>query len=227
MTPTERAALDAPERPKDVAVKADAAAVPAAKDTAAAAKDAKPGRPTLTGKEAAPVLVKLPPPFVVRLSQIAWFLSLIAGGVSIVYLFVIRQAQLPDIEELVRTVDGSRADATYTTAADILFWAVFTPAVAIVLAQIALQVSFAGRRANVRWWQFGSILFQGGVFLIARELVVFGERGLPLERIMLIQLGLAALGLLISLLPPALKWTARKHDVRKGGPVAPSGDAQL
>src|SRR5262245_2195419 len=75
-------------------------------DRAAAA----PGRPSLTGKEAAPVLVKLPPPFFVRLSQIAWLLSLIAGGVGIVYLFIIRQAQLADIEDLVRTVDGSRAD---------------------------------------------------------------------------------------------------------------------
>ncbi len=34
-----------------------------------------------------------------------------------------------------------------------------------------MQVSFANRRPNVRWWQFGSVLFLGGVFLIARELV--------------------------------------------------------
>ena len=39
--------------------------------------------------------MKLPPPFFVRLSQIAWVLSLVAGGVAIAYLFVIRQAQLP------------------------------------------------------------------------------------------------------------------------------------
>jgi len=147
--------------------------------------------------------------------------------VAIVYLFVIRQAQLPDIADLARTVDGSRADATYTTVADILFWSVFTPLVAIILAQVAMQVSFAGRRPNVRWWQFGSILFQGGVLLIARELVIFGDRGLPLERILLIQLALAALGLLISLLPPALRWTARQHDIRRAGPVAPAGDGQL
>ncbi|BDV31933.1 hypothetical protein [Microbacterium terricola] len=196
-------------------------------DDAQTAEVRAPDRPPLTGKEAAPVLVKLPPPFFVRLSQIAWLMSLIAGGVAIIYLFVIRQAQLPEIEDLVKAVDGSRADATYTTAADIVFWSVFTPLVAIVLAQIAMQVSFASRRANVRWWQFGSVLFQAGVFLIARELVVFGERALPLERILLVQLGLAVLGLLISLLPQALRWTARQHDVRRGGPVTPASDGQL
>lgn len=185
-----------------------------------------PDRPALTGKTAAPVLVKLPPPFFVRLSQISWLLSLLAGGVSVVYLFVIRQAQLPDIADLVRGVDDSRAEATYTSAADIIFWSVFTPMVAIVLVQIAMQVSFANRRANVRWWQFGSLLFQAGVFLIARELVTIGERGAPLEKIMLAQLALGVLGLLISLLPPALRWTARKHDVRRE-PVAPQADGQL
>lgn len=204
----------------DVA-RTDGALVPA--PTRASAPD----RPSLTGKDAAPVLVKLPPPVLVRISQAAWLTSLLAGGVAIVYLFVIRQAQLPDIAALVRTVDGSRADATYATTADILFWSVFTPLVAIVLAQIAMQVSFANRRPNVRWWQFGSILFQGGVLLIARELVVFGDRGLPLERILLVQLALAVLGLLISLLPTALRWTARRHDIRRAGPVAPAGDSQL
>ena len=39
--------------------------------------------------------------------------------------------------------------------------------------------------------------------------------------------GCAALGLLISLLPQALRWTARKHDIRRGGPLAPAADGQL
>ncbi|TFV98776.1 hypothetical protein [Orlajensenia leifsoniae] len=186
-----------------------------------------PDRPSVTGKEAAPVLVKLPPPFFVRLSQIAWVMSLMAGGVAIGYLLIIRKAQLPAIADLVKSVDGSRADVTYATAADIVFWSVFTPLVVIVLAQIAMQVSFANRRPNVRWWQFGSVLFLGGVLLITRELVAFGERGQPLDRILLIQLGLAVLGLLLSLLPQALHWTAREHDIRRGEPVAPVTDGQL
>ena len=57
-------------------------------------------------------------------------------------------------------------------------------------------------------------------------MVAIGEHGVVLERMLLIQLGLAVLGLLCSLLPQALRWTARKYDVRRG-PVTPSGDAQL
>ena len=117
---------------------------------------------------------------------------------------------------------------TYATAADIVFWSVFAPLVVDrARCRSRMQVSFANRRPNVRWWQLGSVLFLGGVFLIARELVAFGERGRPLEQILSVQLGLAALGLLISLLPQALRWTARKHDIRRGGPVALAADGQL
>lgn len=213
------------------AVETANAASPTATAVAEREKDAvkasAPDRPALTGKAGAPVIVKLPPPFVVRLSQLAWITSLLAGAAAVVYMFVIRQAQLPEIADLVRAVDDTRAEATYTTASDIIFWAMFTPAVAILLVQVALLVSFANRRPNVRWWLFASVLFQGGVFLMVRQLLAFGERGAPLEQILLVQLGLAVAGLLLSVLPPALRWTARKHDIRGGGPVAPATDAQL
>ncbi|GAA1928934.1 hypothetical protein GCM10009775_21230 [Microbacterium aoyamense] len=187
---------------------------------------AVPERPSLAGKDAAPVLVKAPPPVVVRIAQLLWVTSLLAGAAGVVYLMVIRQAQLPEIADLVRGVDGSRADETYTSAADIVFWSVFTPLVAMIMLQIVLLVSFANRRPKVRWWQFGSVLFLAGVVLIAGELVAFGDRGLPLERILQAQVVLAALGLLVSVLPPALRWSARRHDIRRG-PEAPVGDAQL
>lgn len=176
-----------------------------------------PPRPSLGGKEGAPVLVKLPAPFVVRLSQVAWVLSLIAGAAAVVYLFVIRQAQLPDIADLVRAVDDSRADDTYTVAADIIYWSVFGVLIAIIALQITFQVSFANRRPNVRWWLFGTFVVQCGVYLLAREMVAIGERGVPLNRLLQAQLALAAIGLLLSVLPPALKWSARRLDVRRGG----------
>ena len=170
--------------------------------------------------------MKLPPPFFVRASQVFWFLSLITGAAAIVYLFVIRQAQLPVIADMVEAVDGTRAEETYTSAADIIYWSIFGLCVAVVFLQIVFQVSFSNRRPHARWWQFGSILFQGGLLLIAREMVAIGERGVVLERLLLIQLGLAVLGLLCSLLPQALHWTARKYDVRRG-PVAAAVDTQL
>jgi hypothetical protein len=162
----------------------------------------------------------------VRASQVLWFLSLLAGAAAIVYFFVIRQTQLPLIADTARAVDGTRAEQTYSSAADIIFWSVFGLLVAVVFLQIVFQVSFSNRRPHARWWQFGSLLFQAGLVLIARQMVAIGERGVVLDRILLIQLGLAALGLLVSLLPQALRWTARKYDVRRG-PVAPAGDAQL
>lgn len=186
----------------------------------------KPARPSLQDKAAAPVIVKLPAPFFVRASQVAWFLSLLAGAAAIVYLFVIRQTQLPLIADMARAVDATRAEATYTSAADIIFWSVFALAVTVVFLQIVFQVSFSNRRPHARWWQFGSILFQAGLVLIARQMIAVGERGVLLDQILLIQLGLAVFGLLLSLLPQALRWTARQHDIRRG-PVAPVGAAQL
>ncbi len=186
-----------------------------------------PPRPPLTGKEGAPVIVQLPAPFVVRLSQVAWVLSLLAGSAAVVYLVVIRQAQLPDIADLVRGVDDSRAEDTYELASDIIFWSVFGVLVTVIALQIAFQVSFANRRPKVRWWLFGTVVVQAGVYLLTRELVAIGERGVPLDRLLQAQLGLAVIGLLLSVLPPALSWSARRVDVRRSGAGGDAGGGDL
>jgi hypothetical protein len=190
---------------------------PGAGSTPAGEGRAAPARPSLSNKAAAPVLVKLPAPASVRLSQLCWVLSLAVGAAGIVYLFIIRQQQLPEIVGVIKGVDGTRADATYETAADILYWSVFGALVGIVLVQIALLVSFSNRRPKMRWWLLGTTLLLGAVFLVCRELVALGDRGVPLVRVLLIQLGLAVLGLLFGALPRALHWTARKHDVVHAG----------
>lgn len=174
-----------------------------------------PARPALSGKEGAPVIVKVPAPFSVRLSQLLWVLSLAVGAAAVVYLFVIRQAQLPEIQDVVRAVDAARAEDTYETAADIIYWSAFSILVALLLLQVTLLVSFSNRRPNVRWWLLGTFLAQAGVFLVVREIIAVGERGVPLERLLLAQLGLALLALLVSTMPPALRWTARQHDVAR------------
>jgi hypothetical protein len=186
---------------------------------------AAPARPSLSDKAAAPVLVKLPAPVAVRLSQLCWVLSLASGAVAIVYLFVIRVPQLPEIVSLIKGVDASRADATYQTAADIIFWSIFGAMTAIVLVQITLLVSFSNRRPHTRWWLLGTVLVQSAVFFLCRELAAIGERGVPLVRVLLIQLALAVLALLFSALRSALKWTARRHDVQRG--TVGSGDVGI
>jgi hypothetical protein len=160
------------------------------------------------------VLVKLPPPFTVRMSQLFWVLSLVAGAAAVVYLFVIRLPQHPAIVERVRVVDATRAEQTYAIAADIVFWSVFGVTVALIAFQIVFLVSFANRRPNTRWWLFGSLIVQTGVYLVAQELVAMGERGAPLHQLLRAQLLLGVVALLFSVLPPALRWTARRHDVR-------------
>lgn len=220
--------------PGNFVARLEPAAPPAAKPTAAppplgpppGEKREAPSRPSLTGKDAAPVLVKLPPPFVVGLSQFLWVLSLLTGAVGVVYAFIIRQAQLPDIVELFREQDATRAEGTYTLGADIVFWSVFGALVLIVLLQLWLLVSFANRRPNVRWGQFVTIILQVGLLIVTQAVLAFGDRGAPLSLILVAQLGLAFLALLMSVLPPALRWTARKHDVRRG-PQAPAGGSGL
>lgn len=178
---------------------------------------AAPARPSLSDKPAAPVLVSLPAPVSVRLSQLCWVLSLAIGAVAIIYVFVIRQQQLPDIVAVIQGVDESRAEATYQTAADILYWSVFGAMVLVLLLQIVYLVSFSNRRPHARWWLLGTVLVQSGVLLVCREMIAVGDRGVPLEQAMLVQLGLAVLALAWAALPGALRWTARRHDVRRVG----------
>ena len=76
---------------------------------------APPPRPTLKSPNAPPVVIKQPPPFSVRLTQLLWVLSFLAGLLAVGFLVAVREDQLPLISEAVREVDGSRADGTYTT----------------------------------------------------------------------------------------------------------------
>ena len=172
-----------------------------------------PARPATANLHGAPVIVKRRPPFTVALSQFLWIVSILVGTGAVVYLFIIRHAHLDDIVAMVREVDATRADETYRTVADIISWSLFGVLVAILLVQVTAQVSYAGRRPGTRWWMLGTLIVQIGVFFAARELVAFGPRGTPLAVMLAVQIGVVLAGLLFSVLPPALRWTARGHDV--------------
>jgi hypothetical protein len=175
-----------------------------------------PERPPVASPNAAPVLVKLTPPFSVRASQVLWILSFAVGGFAVVYFFVIRQTQLPLIADVVRGVSGGRAEQTYETAADVVFWIVFSVMVAALLTQITLLVSFMSRRPKMRWWQLATLAVQVLLLLLSMELVAIGERGEPLRLLLAAQCGLVLLALLCSVFPKAIAWSARQHDIRRG-----------
>ena len=196
--PTSRAGLPAPE-------------APTAK--AAAPSKAPPQRPPLANPNTAPVLTKLTPPFSVRVAELFWILSFFVGGFAIVYFFIIRKEQLPLISDAFRVVDGSRAEQTYTTAADIIFWWVFGALVGVLLVQITLLVSFMARRPQIRWWQLLTWVVQVVTLALSLDLALTGERAAPMRLILAAQCGLVLLALLASVMPKALAWSARKHDV--------------
>lgn len=173
----------------------------------------RPARPPVDSPNGAPVVVKQPPPFLVRVSQLLWVLSLIAGAVLVVYYFVVRETQLPLIIEAIRQVDSSRPEETYKTAADIVFWAVFWGLIAMLFIQVSLLVSFMNRKDGARWWQFFTIIGQATLYALANEMVAKGDHGPMLRQMFVLQGGLALLALLMSTFPGPLKWTARKHDV--------------
>jgi hypothetical protein len=163
------------------------------------------------------VLTKRPPPFSVRLSQFLWSLSLLTGGVAVVYLFVIREDQLPIIADVARAVQEGRSEETYTAAADIIFWIVFGTALALLLIQIVLLVSFTNRKPHVRWWQLATVVGQIVLFLLSAEIFTTGEHAPVLRQVLFAQWALALLALLFSTFHGALQWTARKYDVRRAG----------
>jgi hypothetical protein len=166
-------------------------------------------------------MVTLTPPFEVRLSQFFWIVSFAVGAFSVVFLFIVRQELLPLIEEVARGVTDGRSDETYASAADILFWIVFGALVAVLLAQITLLVSFAGRRPNVRWWQLGTLALLALVVVLSPEWVALGSHGAQFQAMIAAQAGLVVLALLCSILPRAMSWSARRVDVRRGSADLP------
>lgn len=181
-----------------------------------------PERPALANRNGAPVVIKKSAPFEVRLSQFLWIVSFAVGGFAVVYLFVIRQDLLPLIADLVETVDKGRSEDTYESAADILFWTVFAVSLAMLLAQITLLVSFLNRKPQVRWWQLATLAVQATLVLLSPEWVALGEKGSWVQPLLAAQAALVLLALLLSILPRALAWSARRVDVRRG-PEAPRG----
>lgn len=176
----------------------------------------RPDRPTLRNHVAPPVIVKQPPPLSIRVSQLAWALSLVAGGAMVIYYFVIREDLLPLIVEAARAVDGTRVDETYTSVADTVYWSLFAFFVALILAQLTLLVSFANRRNGARWWLLITVIALVALYAVGHQLVGDGEHGVGLRQLATAQVGLAVLALLVGAFPGAIAWTARKYDVRDG-----------
>jgi hypothetical protein len=180
-----------------------------------------PPRPPVVHPSTAPVLATMPPPFTIRCAQLLWVVGIALGGFIAVYLFVIRQTQLPLIADVVRTVTVGRPEETYEAAADIIFWIFFGATVVVVLAQITLLVSFMGRRRRIRWWQLATWVIMVGLLLFSRELVAVGDRGAVLFPLLAIWCGVVLLALICSILPPSITWSARQYDLRPG-PTGPS-----
>lgn len=176
----------------------------------------RPERPPLASPHAPPVVVKVPPPFSVRLSLLLWVLSFATGAFAVIYLFIIRKDLLPLIAEVAEGVVGGRSEATYESAADIVFWVFFGAAVTVLGVQITLLVSFMGRRSGVRWWQLATLAALALLVLISPEWVALGSQGAVLQPIVAAQAGLVLLALLVSTLPGAIAWSARRVDVRRG-----------
>ena len=162
------------------------------------------------------MLVKATPPFSVRVAQLLWILSFAVGAFATVYLFVIRKQLLPEIAAAAKKVVAGREAATYDSAADIVFWVVFAVIVAALFAQIMLLVSFMARRPQVRWSQLVTFIFQVVLVLLSPEWVALGPQGEVMQPILAAQAALVLLALLFSILPRAMAWSARRHDIRRG-----------
>lgn len=197
--------------------------VPAVPDRAPALRTAalrtareQPQRPSLATSNLPPVVDHVPPPLSVRASELFWVLALAVGAVAIVYLFIVRPEQVEVLTERVRAIAPDRPEGTLTTAADIVYWVLFGTLLAVVLLQLLFLVSFANRRPRARWWMFGSLLVLGLVLAFGVEFTQVASPLASLPLILLVQAGLGILALLMSVLPAAIRWTARGVDVRRG-----------
>lgn len=183
-----------------------------------------PARPSLISDNAAPVLVKMVAPFSVRLSQFLWVASFAVGGFTLVYYFVIREDLLPLIAEVARRVSPDRPDAIYASASDIVFWTIFAVLVGTVLLQITFLVSFMSRRPRIRWWQLATLVLLAAVVALAPEWVALGEPGEPIQPLLAAQTTVGLIALLTGVLPGALRWSARRHDIRRGREITGGAD---
>ena len=180
----------------------------------------RPERPTLQTFNYAPVVAQVPPPFAVRLAQLFWVLSIAVGSFAVVYAFIVRTEQVDLLTERVRGIAGERPEETLTAAADIVFWCLFATLVFVVLLQIVSGVSFSGRRKGARWWMLAALMVLALALGFGFELSEEGTEAAPLPLVVALQGALGVLALLFAIIPAAIRWTARRVDIRRG----PVGD---
>ena len=222
MTETPSRTPDAPEPASDALAKSVSPVVPRARTVRSAGTadpeptHEAPARPSLVSDNSAPVLVRKIAPFSVRLSQFFWVASIAVGVFTLVYYFVVRADLLPLIADRARLVSAGRPDAVYDSASDIIFWTIFAVLVGTIFFQIVFLVSFMSRRPRIRWWQLATLALLGAVVALAPEWVALGEPGEPIQPLLAVQTTLGLVALLLSVLPGALRWSARQHDIRRG-----------
>jgi hypothetical protein len=104
------------------------------------------------------------------------------------------------------------ADTLHAVASGAL-WGSLAVMGLVVLVEMVLLAAMMRRRSGVRWIQLGVLLLHGGATVLADAVLVdVAEQGLYLRGLLLAQLGLAAAGLLISLLPGAERWFRATHE---------------
>ena len=165
----------------------------------------------------APVLVKLTPPFSVRMSQLFWILSFAVGGVlrSSTCSSSARSSCRSSPMSPGASPRGARARPTRGRRHHLLV--VFGMMVAVLLVQITLLVSFMSRRPHIRWWQLADAGVQVILLLLSAGDGRDRRAGAAAAAIFLRRSSDSSLlALLASVLPQAIAWSARQHDVRRG-----------
>ncbi|MHA7209801.1 hypothetical protein [Arthrobacter sp. MDT1-65] len=167
----------------------------------------RPPRPEMSNAVPPPVTTERQPPPLLRMAAGIWLASLAAGVAALVIAFLDRETFLANLQDTALSLESGVATEDAEMVATIAFWGSLG-ALAVVLLVTGLLVRTLLRgRGWTRWALLAVLVLDAGAVLLVQAFLGTDAAGFqPVPHLAMAHLVLAAVALVVALLPQVSRW---------------------
>jgi hypothetical protein len=162
-----------------------------------------------------PNMVKQEPPRLLRIAGGLWLLGVAAGVAAIVLAVLDRENRLTDLQDTALTIDSQAAVEDAEQVALIAFWGTLGVFAAVLLITALLVPPLLRGRGWIRWTLATILVLDVGAVLLVQAFLESDAGAFPsVPQLAVLQLALAFIALVLTLLPPVSRWFKGPHLVQ-------------
>jgi hypothetical protein len=154
-----------------------------------------------------PLTVERQPPPLLRMAGGLWLASVAAGIAALVIAFMDRESFLADLQDTALSLDSGVAAEDAEMVAAIAFWGSLGALAAILLVTGLLARTLLRKGGWARWALLAVLVLDVGAVLLVQAFLGTEDAGFqPVPHLAIAHLVLAAVALVVALLPPVSRW---------------------